>query len=379
MPKLTKKLIEEAKGSIEGSTYVWDSTLPGFGVRINPGKGGKKNYIVQYRIRPHRKTNMRTIGPVHLMPLDLAREKARKLLLEAYEGRDPFAETRGQTFKELCRAYLEDYAKPKKKSWKKDASRIKRHFTPLWGSHTLNEIDPSSVLRWFNALSKESPYEANRSLELLQKMFGLAKEWELTERNPTKGISANKEKSRERWVSEEELPRLVAAIDEEEDEYIRAVFHLYLLTGLRKNELLAAKWEHYEKTKGVLKIPQTKTQETYYVPLSTQAQRIIEGLEVVEDSPWIFVSKRDFRKHITNLQHAWERILKRANIKDLRIHDLRHTVAAILVSKGESLYQVGGLLNHKDTKSTSVYAHLDNGSKRALAERLASELKRLTA
>src|SRR5690606_16220907 len=133
-----------------------------------------------------------------------------------------------------------------KKSWRKDESHINRFIIPAWGTHKVVNVLQSDVIALHNKIGKTRPYEANRVLTLLSKMFSLGQQWGYipeVSRNQAIGIRHYKEHKRDRWVTPEELPKLAQAINEEENIYAAKGIWLYLLTGLRKTELLEAQWD----------------------------------------------------------------------------------------------------------------------------------------
>lgn len=371
--RLTKKICEEAthEGKNGGQYVIWDDVVPGLGLRVYPS--GKKSFVIIYRLRKSGPVKVKVIGRYGVLTIDTARERARKFLLQTLDGKDPFSIQDKITFGKLCELYLEQHAKPHKKSWKKDESYIERHFLPLWEKRYVYEIETKHILQWFNECSKESPIEANRALEVLNVIFKHAIKWKIIKDSPSSQINYNKEEHRERWVTPEELPRIIEAINDEERVQIRALFWLYLLTGLRKSELQQAKWEWLDEKRGTLTIPQTKTGKVYHVPLSKRAMDIITA--VPKKGPCIFYSPTDHDTYIFDLQKPWDRIKKRSGIHNIRLHDLRHTVGSWLVQSGHSLPIVGKILNHSSHTSTQVYAHFAHDTLKEALDDYADKLE----
>nr|WP_242467654.1 Arm DNA-binding domain-containing protein [Thiocapsa imhoffii] len=180
---MTKRTIDAATytGANNARCVLWDSEIPGFGVRLFPS--GKKSFVLSYRTGGGTK-RLLTIGTYGVLTLDLARTQARAELAKVEtQGTDPLAERekerRGETVSELCAAYLERYAKPRKKSWKDDQRRINQRILPRWGSMKARSVSRADVAKLHSAIgTKEGkPYEANRVRELVAKMFTLAKTW----------------------------------------------------------------------------------------------------------------------------------------------------------------------------------------------------------
>ncbi len=201
---------------------------------------------------------------------------------------------------------------------------------------------------------------------MLSSMFTKAEEWGIVpegRKNPAKGkkhgskgagIEDFPEKERDRYVSKEELPTLIAAIDEE-DIYARSAIWLYLLTEFRKSELLSAKWEQIDMEQGQFILPDPKNNKPLYHPLSEEAKAVLSGIPRIEGNPYIFCG-RNLGKPLSDIKSHWSRVRERTGFTDLRIHDLRRTMGSWLVQAGNSLYLVSKILNHKDIRTTERYA-----------------------
>ena len=172
-------------------------------------------------------------------------------------------------------------------------------------------------------IGAEHPYEANRIVELVGRMFELAHTWGLVpenHKNPAKGIEHFREKKRDRWVNEEELPLLAQAIDREQNIHARYCLWLYLLTGARKAELLKAKWVDVDLHRKELKLPETKSGRIHYVPLSPAALTVLEKIPRANGNPHIFVGRIE-GAHLVNIHKPWQRVRQAAGIEDVRLHE----------------------------------------------------------
>lgn len=363
--KLTKKIIDAAqydgsgyKGNAKGRYVLWDDKLTGFGLRINPA--GKKSFVLSYRV--HGRKRLITLGNYGVLTLDQARDIAKKYLVLANEGRDPLEErqkaARGEAFKELCTQYLERYAKPQKRSWKDDERRINKRLLPQWANWKIVNIRHADVATLHSKIGVDHPYEANRVVELISKMFQLAKKWGFVPdnfNNPAIGIDHFKEKKRDRWVTPEELPRLTQAINAESNLYAKQALWLYLLTGARKSEILKAKWEHLDWNRKELKLPETKADRIHYIPLSASALEVLRNTPKLEANPYIIPGLKP-GAHLVNIDKPWQRVRKAAGVNDVRLHDLRRTVGSWLAQAGNSLHLIGRVLNHSSQSTTAIYA-----------------------
>ena len=245
-----------------------------------------------------------------------------------------------------------------KRSWKDDERRIHNRIIPAWGNLKAASVQHADVASLHSKIGKEHPYEANRTIELISKMFELGKRWRfvLEERaNPAKGIEHFKEHKRDRWVTPDELPRLAQAIDQEVNLYARYALWLYLLTGVRKMELLTAKWEYIDWERRELRIPQTKGGRVLYLPLTEAALTLLRNIPQLQGNPFVLPGAKE-GKHLVNISKPWRRVRKAAGIPDVRLHDLRRTVGSWLAQAGNSLHLIGRILNHSTQSTTAVYA-----------------------
>jgi integrase len=357
---LTKRAIDAMtyQGAGNARDVRWDAAIKGLGVRVYPT--GDKAYVLSYRVNGRKR--LMTLGSCSVMALDQARHQAKKHLLAAKEGDDPLEAkqraARGETVKDLCNAYLEQYAKARKRSWREDERRIRQHILPALGNLKAAKIKRNDVAALHRKVGATAPYEANRLLALLSKMFAEAEKWAIVPEghpNPARKVEKFKEAKRDRWLTPEEIPKLAEAIDQDRNPYARSAFWLYLLTGTRKSELLAAKWEHVDWTRKELKIPETKAGRVHYVPLSEPALALLRSVPRLDGNPHILPGLKA-GAHLVNITKPWLRIRKAAGVEDVRLHDLRRTVGSWLAQSGNSLPLIGRVLNHSNQSTTAIYS-----------------------
>ncbi len=388
--KLTKSIVDRAAyggASYSGkpSRYVlWDDDLRGFGVRIFPS--GVKTFVLSYRSGGRKR--LMKIGRYGVLTVDQARKKARKLLSRVDEGADPLAElqekrlkaSQAKTVSELCDIFIERHAKVRKKSWKEDQRKIDKLIKPELGHLRIEDVTRERIARLYRKIGADRPYVANRLLNLLSTMFNMATEWGLvseTSANPAamKRHSMFREKRRDRPVKTEELPRLLDAIEAESSPYVRGVLKLLLLTGLRKNEVLRAKWINIDLGRGTLRLEDTKAGRPRHVPLSSAALEIIRALpKMVGNAEFLFPSPTKVGAPLYDLKKPWERVRKAAECPDLRIHDLRHTVATLLAESGHPAQTIQQALGHHNIQQTMGYVHAGDQHAREALEELGRQI-----
>ncbi len=361
MTKLTKRQIDAF--SYKGGWDVrWDEEVPGFGLRLYPS--GKKAFVLSYRIKQRK--HLLVLGRYGAdLTLEQAKERARKERVKIREGEDPLEEKRtsgrGKTFGDLIEDFMSRHVQ--KKGLKTAGAirrRLERNIPASWKSRHADAIASWEIEELHRRIGETRPYEANRLLAILRTMYRHAPRWgyiEPSRPNPAEGFEKFKEQKRKRWVKPEELPALTQAIDQEPNVYIRAALWLYLLTGMRKSELLAAKREHVDWGRGQLRLPDTKADEEQYATLSGPALGILQAIPSLPDNPYLFPGAKP-DQHLVNISKAWLRIRQAAGIEDVRLHDLRRTTGSWMTQAGVDLNVIKGALRHANLSTTLTYARL---------------------
>jgi integrase len=168
-----------------------------------------------------------------------------------------------------------------------------------------------------------------------------------------------REEKRDRFLSPDELKRTLSAIEQESDWRWRAYFKLSLLLGPRRGELLCARWPDVDLAARTWRLPTTKAGRPHLLPLPTPATTILESLPSREQVDWLFPSPTAASGHLEEPKKAWQRIRDRAQVPDVRVHDLRRTLGSWLAASGYGLPLIGRVLNHTQPATTAVYARLD--------------------
>ncbi len=365
MTKLTKRQIEALEPR-EKDYFVWDSELPGFGIRVFPT--GRKQFVVQYRYG--RVSRRMSLGKFGAITPDQARGLALEALVKLRKDIDPIAEKRAKReallVRELAERFDEEHiAVHLKASTAKEYRRnLELFILPAIGHLRIVDVTRADIAKYHHDW-RHRPYQANRNIEIISKMFNLAELWGLRPdgTNPRRHIKKYPEKKRERYFSAGELQAIGRVLGEMEEERIElpsaiAAIRLLLFTGCRLNEILTLKWEHVDLNGPALRLPESKT-GAKVVHIGQAAISVLEEIKRLDDNPWVIVG-RNPGAHLTDLQPFWQRVRGRAGLKDARIHDLRHTFASVAVSNGQSLPMIGKLLGHTQVQTTARYAHLAN-------------------
>lgn len=379
--RIIKRNVEKIVPSAR-AVFLWDTEIPGFGVKVTPQ--GRRVYVLQYSFGG--RSRRYTIGRHGIdLTADEARTEARRLRGQVADDHDPAGDRARQrcmpTLEEFAERYLAEHAAVKKKasSAAEDQRNLRKHVLPTLGRRKVTEITRADVAR-LHAAMKDRPTAANRCLALLSKMFNLAEKWGYRPdaTNPTRHVDKYPERRIERFLSEAELARLGEVLDgaERAGEHpsVVAAIRLLIFTGCRRNEILTLEWEHVDFDRRCLWLPDSKT-GAQMVPLGAPAIELLSGLPRIEGNPYVLPGGVPGR-HYVALEKAWRRLRGSAALDDVRLHDLRHSFASTGACTGESLVLIGALLGHSNPATTARYAHLSSDPLKAAADRISGRIAR---
>ena len=352
---------------------VWDSEVPGLGVRVRPS--GHRSFVWHGRVQgePVRAT----VGPTALMTVEDARKRALALSVgnapRKAEGRSDVPLFRDFVLDEWLPAYRRRCAL----SSCRIANRVlKGQLIPAFGHLPLDAIRRINVERWFDAYSRTAPGGANKALEILGQIMNAALAAGHAENAPVKGIAKNPRPKLTRFLSAEEIERLHRVLDrlvgEQPSRRQQAdIVRLLLLTGCRVSEIRKLRWSEVDGDRLSLADSKTGPRRVW---LSQAAQAILARQPRAE-SPYVFPSPRYPDRPLSAILHLWHRARKEAGLDDVRLHDLRHTVASQAVARGVPLTTVARMLGHSDPKMTLRYAHVGDRDLQAAAERIGKTIE----
>lgn len=334
------------------------------GLHLRVSKNGRRFF--QHRYRHLGRKKCLSIGEFPHVTVQDARQRVsehKSLLARDIDPADKRTQKRDDiTLSAFSKQFYLPHAMMHKKTWQNDENQINLRINPVLGNLRLSTITARDI-NLFHAKVKEktSASTANHYLVLLRRMLNLAVKWELLEKNPASGFERFKElPHRERYLTKEELPRFLKALEEQEDRLSVAAIKLLLYTGCRKGEILSLRWNQVRIDEGRLFLPMTKNGKSRSVLLNAKAREVFDGLlESKTSNEYVFPSRAGTRKgHLYDLRKPFEAVCETAGIDSMRIHDLRHSFATIAVMSGASLYDVQKLLGHSDIGMTQRYAHM---------------------
>jgi integrase len=355
-----KKSLSALRIPTKKVTVYHDTTKHGLKLLVRPT--GIKTFVLYRKIqgRPERIT----IGRFPEVTIEQARKQVDILNAKIASGVNPNEEKRGlrheMTIKGLFERYLERYAKIHKKTWREDENQYRRYLKG-WENRRLSSIRKSHVQKLHAEVgTTKGHYAANRLLALLHTLFNRAIDWGWDSPNPAHGIKKFKEKSRDRFIHGDELPKFFDALREEPSIIVRDYILLSLLTGARRSNVLAMRWDEINLDRATWIIPLTKTGDSHTVALVPAAIDILKTRQKsnTDNNPWVFPGTGS-TGHLVETKKPWRRILEKAGIKDLRIHDLRRSLGSWQAATGANLSVIGKTLAHKNVSTTAIYARLN--------------------
>ena len=407
IPTLPEGVAKKAMGSAVRDYF--DRDVTGFHVRCSPS--GRKTFALAYSMRDTGTRRRFIIGDYPALTADDARMLARQRLNEVASGIDPQAvrdqkrANAAHTVTQLSTAFLAVRAL-------KDSTRtlydqlFRLHILPKLGEMAVVDVTTDDIARMHATLHTHKA-TADQCVRLLATLFRYAEKTGARPKgtNPATDVDRYGEHLKERYLQPHELAALIRALDTAETTGLPAAperqrkanpktakhapppkpgkknvargtvlkanptavaaLRLLLVTGARKSEVLGLQWKDVDKTAKVMILGETKTGRSVR-PLSPIALEILESVRRVVGSPYVFTSPTNTRKPLGDPSRLWDAVRLAADLQDIRLHDLRHTAASMMLQAGATLAEVGRAIGHKSARSTQRYAAMnDAGAQRA--------------
>lgn len=357
------------KAPASGRAEHFDGATPGFALRVTAS--GHKSWTVLYRHGG--RVRRLTLGTYPALGLADAREKAKDTLRAAAKGGDPAAEKKAEraaeTFGELADLYLEKYAKREKRSWRKDELILQKDILPRFRTHRAKDITRRDIIAMLDEIvARGAPIQANRTLEIVRKVFNWALSRDLLAASPCTAISKpSSENTRDRVLSAAEIRKVWSAFTEE-GPIIGGAFKMRLLTAQRGAEVLALRWDQIADGWWTIAAETSKNGKSHRVPVAPMAAAVLAEIKAETlrprkgDDPatpralgeWVFPSPTRTGEAIGWTYKALDRIRTTSGV-DFVPHDLRRTSASLMTGMGISRLVVSKILNHVESGVTAVY------------------------
>lgn len=324
--RLTDALIARLR-SREHEFTLWDTRLPGLGVRVRPSGG--TSFVLLHDVDGH--TKRISLGPVTSRSIDDVRRECHALIANTADGTTTRTDQRPPLFREFISGPWKDtcYSRYKPSTREFVDFSLSRHLVPVFGATRLDRITRGQVMKWFETYSQSAPGGANGMLKILRQILNFAMACGNIESNPTRSIKPNRRTAITRFLSRVELQRLHRALDELSQRNVGTrqqadIIRLLLLTGCRRGEILSLRWT--EVGKDTLSLGDAKTGPRT-VHLNAEARRIIER-QPRGESAFVFPSPLDKARPRGKHLPLWNSVRRQSGIEDVRLHDLRHTCAS---------------------------------------------------
>jgi integrase len=365
------KLTQEGIGKLrcpEGkrSVQVCDAQHRGLLLELRRTDPDHPTWYVRYKSRETGRTRYTRLGHFPDLSLADARASAKDIQASIRLGADPRAEDDAKkavpTFSELFEQQYIPYAKTRKRTWKKDQEYFELRLKSAFGDKRLNQITRHQIQVFHTRLKDEglAASSSNHYLKLIHRVLQISLDWELVEKNVASRIPHYKEENMiENYLNDEELKRFVNVLLTDDNRNVCNILLLLLNTGCRVNEILSLSWADCDLENRVIRITaqNSKSRKMRSIPLNTGAVDILRKQALItQDLGYCFINFQTGKRYVT-ISRVFERIKKLAGI-NIRLHDLRHNFASMLINDGRTLFEVQQILGHSNPKVTQRYAHL---------------------
>ncbi len=309
----------------------------------------------------------KSLGSLTDVSVESARAEASKLNVAfaqwkagGFQGPSPLERKSEPTFQ----LALDDYL-AKHLADRPNATKTANWLTEKYISHLkarkLSGIQKKELRNLHQELGeKNGHHTANRVLQFIKAVVN----WSLKQEmwagpNPCTGICLYPEQSRKRFLKLDEMHQFIKALDDQGNVDLRDFAKLALFTGARRSNILSLEWEHIDWNRGMLNFPTSKNGQGYQVPLVSNALDILKQRRAkARSNRWVFPGYGK-TGHLVEPKTAWGAFRKKAGLGDLRIHDLRRSLASTLAAMGVSVPIIAGVLGHRGFDSVQVYARTD--------------------
>lgn len=341
--RITERTAKSVPVPSNGQAIYFDDHVKGFGIRVT--SNGSRSWIVEVRRRS--RSQRITIGRVTEIPA----AEARALAIEIKRGGLGRRERYRATAKDAWDRYSADRrATLAPTTWKRVESRVRVHILPVIGYIRLIDLTCADVAHTTDHI--QGAVLANRTLEDVRAILNHACKLGWLEKNVALSLKKRREVPRERYLRREEVFALFDALP---DIPSADLIRFLVLTGCRLNEARQLMWSDIQGDIWIKRAITTKARRTHSVPLLPAALSLVGR----QKHRGHYVFSRFDDNPIGSVQKVWETARRKAGFPDLRIHDLRHTVASLALQGGVPLSVVGKMLGHSTPAVTHRYAHLE--------------------
>lgn len=377
---LTEKIVQNFVVPVgKKQEILLDCELPKFGVSVTAR--GVKSYIISYR-DDLGKQRQEKLADFEAMTVPAARAvaKARLDAIEAMKSPGPRRRNSCPTMDGFFFTTFLPLVKIQSRSYKTHSSMYRNHLQGPFGAMRLDDITESDVLAFNSALADKLVAYKNpngrkltegtikRIMVLLRHIFNEAirhKGNTLTY-NPTHVLKLKTvRKVKGRFLTREQLQSLLRAAERSSNADLPDILRVMGATGLRRENVLAMKWAWFDGARGTLSIPaeDDKAKKGFILHVSSDVRSLLSKRQADADSEWVFPNPKTGKPY-HSCRNAWVTACERAGLEGLRMHDMRHTFASMMLDNGADIVDVQHALAHTQLKTTAVYLHLTQARKR---------------
>ncbi|MFZ4481263.1 MAG: tyrosine-type recombinase/integrase [Rhodoferax sp.] len=346
---------------------LYDNATSGFVLELRASGG--KTYYLRYR-DPHGKQRQHKIGDAASLSFDKARAAAQKIRSRVLFGENPTEEKKALRQIPTLAAFVADvymdHMKVTRRNYAPSVSFLKVHLLPRFGQMHLDQITSQSIAEACQDMRSRGYAQShcNNIPSTLKVIYNVAKKRKVpgSEVNPAVDVKiANPNNARQRFLSLEEIQRLRIAIDRSSNPQLKHIVNLAILLLCRKRELLDSRWSDFDLERRNWRIPMSKSGKARNVPLSSAVLEILAKLPRWENCPWVV--PHPFRlKPFISVYWSWDKARREAGLRDVTMHDLRHTGASHLLAAGADVLTVSKVLGHSNLRMAERYIHLGNAT-----------------
>ncbi len=394
--KLTEKNLSTLAAPERGNRTYYDragrGSVPGLGLRVTAA--GARAWVLDYSNAAGARRRF-TLGRWPDLTLEQARQTAAKWRARIYrdeERIDPLDEKQREreqaqaerrqreqekTVAQVAELWQEGHALANKrpKSRASDASALRCHILPRLGSRKISDLTHKDIESLMRGM-QEIPIQANRTLALLTTLVRYAIRQGFRVGNPCEGVKRYPEEEREVHLSRAQLDRLYAALEDHPQRQSTNAVKLLVWTGARRNEVLGARWKEFDLDRGLWMRPaaRLKQKKRSSIPLNPLALDLLRDMrKEAKGGELLFPGARG-DKPLREIKRFWHSVCQTAKLEGLRLHDLRHVFASVMLERGVPLATIAPLLGHASTVMTRRYAHLSEDALRAATGKAAEAL-----
>jgi integrase len=359
-----------------------DTVIKGLYVEVRATSPGIGTYYLRYK-NDDGKTCHQKLGSTMEVKLIDAKERALLLKNEISNGKDPKEDTLKRksilTFSEFFEDKYLPFAKQHKRTWSNDEQMYKTHLKGEFGHLKLSAIKRESAQKFHSGLKQQglTGSTCDHYLKLMRHALNLAVDWDIIESNQLARVKLFRECNQiERYMNDAELGGLLKVLHTDENRPVSNLALFLLATGARNNEARQSKWDDIDVVNRLWQIPavNSKSKKIRNVPLNDAALEVLAKVDTQDEFEYVFVNLRSGKPYAC-VKKTWHRLRAAAGLPKLRLHDLRHQYASMLVNAGRSLYEVQQILGHSDPKVTTRYAHLAPSTLQAAATAAGDKLR----